>query len=418
MQTNKSTGQEAIAEMVANGRVITRKSISTIADSAALQHNHRLLRALSVEVPPSPINGFASLVNFSPTADEPIHRWFRYREGYSVELVTELIKSLPSGSVVLDPFCGAGITLLAAREKGLPSIGLDVNPISTLVSKVKTTTLSRKAVETLANHIEQLRNARPAMRADPKPALKIIDKVFDSGILHALLVYRRIIKSIEQREIRDFIFVGWLSILEGVSNVYKEGNGLKYKNRKRTDNGYIHLNLESWQSAVFPADRFSHVKNRLIQKLRTMVSDLAHMPKEYGDVTVIEAAAEHLGEHLPPNSVAMLVFSPPYCNCFNYFKMYKVELWMGEFASTYGELKLLNRRGLRSHVETILRRDGDKVEPISELFASQLDGLKLWDRRIPKAVRGYFIDMAEVLAQLYIVLKPLSKCVIVVGNSA
>lgn len=418
MRTDKKTLQEAIAKMVTSGQATTRRSISTIADTATLKRNQGLLRTLSKEIPPSPINGFASLVNFAPTADQPIHRWFRYREGYSVELVKELIRSLPHGSLVLDPFCGAGTTLLAARQQGLPSIGLDVNPISTLVSKVKTTTLPPKVVEAIVHEIKLLRNARPSMHADPKPALKIIDKVFDAEILHALLVYRRIIKNVDQLDARDFIFVAWLSILESLSNVYKEGNGLKYKNRKRTEAGYIHLDLDSWQSAVLPADRFSYVKERLIHKLEVMLSDLAFMPRQSEEVKVIEAAAERLGRHVSPNSVAMSIFSPPYCNCFNYFKMYKIELWMGEFVSTYDELKLLNRRGLRSHVETILQRDGDKIEPISELFASQLDGIKLWDRRIPKAVRGYFIDMAEVLAQLHSALKPLGKCVIVVGNSA
>lgn len=412
------TVNEMIAELALGGIAITRKSVSTTANPVTLRFNQTQLEALSDEICPSPINGYASLVNFVPTSDQPIHRWFRYREGYSTELIKEFIKDLPRGSVVLDPFCGAGTTLLAARERGLPSVGIDVNPISVLVSRVKTTSFTSSLRTQLRKHINMLESVHKKMDADLKPSFNVIDKIFDRDILHALLVFRQAIKSIENTQIREFIFVAWLSILEGVSNVYKEGNGLKYRNRKRTDLGYIPLNMEDWQAAVFPEDRFSFVKERLFKKLSEMVGDLDHMPEKDAGATIIEDTAENIANHILPNSVAMTIFSPPYCNCFNYFKMYKVELWMGEFVSNYQELQQLNRRGLRSHVETVLKKDSDVEEPVSEEYAALLDDLALWDRRIPRAVRGYFIDMKEVLRNIHTVLKPEGKAVIVVGNSA
>ena len=38
-----------------------------------------------------------------------------------------LLASCPPGGVVLDPFCGTGTTLLAARNLGLQSVGIDVS---------------------------------------------------------------------------------------------------------------------------------------------------------------------------------------------------------------------------------------------------------------------------------------------------
>lgn len=35
-----------------------------------------------------------------------------------------------AGEWVLDPFCGRGTTILAARLRGLPSVGVDSNPIA------------------------------------------------------------------------------------------------------------------------------------------------------------------------------------------------------------------------------------------------------------------------------------------------
>ena len=398
--------------------VSSRKSVVQIANVVSQASNMKLLSSLSADFPATPITGYGSLVNYAPNADRPVHRWFWYREGYSIELVKDLIKDLPKGSVILDPFCGAGTSLLAARELGYPSIGFDVNPISILVSRVKTAIYTEELKKAIATQVNLLADANVSMPVDSKPELKIIDKVYDANVLKALLIFRFAIKAISQREVREFCFVAWLSILEQVSNVYKEGNGIKYRNRKRTDEGYIQLDLASWQDSTLPANRFEFVKGELLSKLKDMCADLDHMPTNISDTTIVESPAESIGEHLHENSISMAVFSPPYCNCFNYFKMYKVELWMGEFVSSYDELKELNRRGLRSHVETILRRDDDVAVPEAEEYARLLDGLELWDKRIPNAVRGYFIDMTKVMQGLYKALKPSGKAIIVVGNSA
>src|SRR3954447_1786415 len=41
--------------------------------------------------------------------------------------------------VILDPFCGSGTVLLEGMLKGHAVMGVDVNPIARLISKVKTT---------------------------------------------------------------------------------------------------------------------------------------------------------------------------------------------------------------------------------------------------------------------------------------
>src|SRR5436309_3516443 len=42
------------------------------------------------------------------------------------------------GSFVFDPFCGCGTTLLEAQAAGYPSIGVDLNPIASMIARVKT----------------------------------------------------------------------------------------------------------------------------------------------------------------------------------------------------------------------------------------------------------------------------------------
>ena len=49
----------------------------------------------------------------------------------------EHLRTLSRGRWVLDPFCGRGTTLFAARLLGLPSVGIDVNPVAVAIARAK-----------------------------------------------------------------------------------------------------------------------------------------------------------------------------------------------------------------------------------------------------------------------------------------
>ena len=56
---------------------------------------------------------------------------------------------------VLDPFCGRGTTLFAARTFGVPSVGIDVNPVAVAIAQAKVATVGAPAVVRLAKRILQ-----------------------------------------------------------------------------------------------------------------------------------------------------------------------------------------------------------------------------------------------------------------------
>ncbi len=55
--------------------------------------------------------------------------------------------------VVLDPFCGRGTTLYAARMCGVPATGIDINPVAVAIAEAKLADASPKAVAELARRL-------------------------------------------------------------------------------------------------------------------------------------------------------------------------------------------------------------------------------------------------------------------------
>lgn len=76
------------------------------------------------------------------------HNYYRYPARFSPKFVREVIELFSDpGDVILDPFVGGGTTLVEALAANRHSIGFDVSPIATFVSKAKTLTLSDKDLE-------------------------------------------------------------------------------------------------------------------------------------------------------------------------------------------------------------------------------------------------------------------------------
>ena len=86
--------------------------------------------------------------NFVFSARFARHRWFNYKEGFSPVLVERIFNEykLNEQASVCDPFCGAGTTLTVAKEKGIKSVGFEVNPFAAFISKIKTDNYSKNDI--------------------------------------------------------------------------------------------------------------------------------------------------------------------------------------------------------------------------------------------------------------------------------
>lgn len=355
-----------------------------------------------------------NLVNYSPKSDFPIHRWFKYREGYSIDLISSIIKD--SDSKILDPFCGCGSTLIASKIKNKDAIGIDINPISVFVSKVKVENYSKEDLNNIKVYFKSILNSNSLKKIET-PKLKIIDKAFHPEILDQLLRLKWRIDKIEDEKSREFIFLAFISVIESLSNTFKEGNGLKYRFTKRTPKGYIRIPLDQWYEENLPKNKIDYVNKTLEDKLNLMINDVNTSSFSSSKIEVKRGDAQKISNYVQRDSISLTVFSPPYCNCFDYYEIFKLELWLGGFVKSYNELRCERKLAIRSNTNADLSKPVENYDQL-ETIVNLINGQDIWNKNIPSLIRGYFTDMDKTLQEIFKVTKNQGRCIIIVGNSA
>ena len=335
------------------------------------------------------------LVNFKENNNLPKHNWLKYKEGYASQLVSNAIKSnsFDKSKYVLDPFCGVGTTNLVAQEHGIKSIGFDINPIAILASQVKTNYYTPEERDLIYKVINNSFNCTPYKF---KNIPKVLFTSFSSEVLKNILVLKKFIMEVQDNNVRSFLNLALISIVEDCSMRVKDGNGIKLKQNKK----YIR-------------DVHGHFKF----KIENMLNDVQSSNYKIETNIFNESSIQYLDKFVEDDSISLCVFSPPYANCFDYLEVYKLEVWIGGFANKYEDFKLYRKKAMRSHVNSrfdhTIKYDYKNIEIISELITS----FNIWNKNIPDMIRGYFDDTNILLKKLYNKLTKNSKVYIVVANS-
>ena len=300
-----------------------------------------------------------------------------------------------SGSIHLfDPFAGSGTSLVAAKELGIKATGIEINPFSCHMALTKTQNYSDAEIKKAG--LFKVPKHKPIKNSFEKYELSIIENLFEIENFEKIELLKKKIKAEENIKVKNILFTALLCILQQVSYYKKAGNGLKKKR--------IYQSVDTF-------DAFDI-------KLKEIVSDIK-LNNSKNQTVIINDNCLNINNH-NIKDIDITIFSPPYANCFDYYEVYKIELWLGEFVKSYDELRALRKAALTSNLNADLKKKS-KIVTSSKILIAILDHLnntKLWDNKIPKMLNAYFSEMERLLTDLYIKTKKGGYCVIVVGNSS
>ena len=299
---------------------------------------------------------------------------------------------LDERDTLLDPFAGAGTTLLAAKEKGVPASGYDLSPLAVLISNVKTETLSRTRLESVWRTLDDSSSqARSGVIARDYPAL--VRRALPNGRLEAFEAVAARIRNVDcTSSERDFFRLALISIIPRFSQAVANGGWLRWT-KEGNDGGSVE-------------DAFK-------TRAEIMLSDVRDVEAStVGDGwTTRKADARTLPDQ--DDTYTAVITSPPYPNRHDYTRVFGVEL-MFDFLS-WEENRSLRHQSFHSHPEARPERPlAEEYVPPARLDPS-IDHLR--DGRIRRMLRGYFLDMYLCLREVARVCRQGASVAFVVGNA-
>ena len=342
-------------------------------------------------------NKYKRLVNFDTNQNYPRHSWFDIKEGYSTDLVKNVLLDLKikkQDGYIMDPFSGSGTSVLASSILGYQSIGIEVNPFLYFLSKIKCVNYSNK-FNLLLNNFKKLDIKKQSLSEVPK--LSISKKLFKNQ-LNEILRIKNWIKQIKDKNCKELFFCAYLCSLDKASFAKKDGNGLKYPKNK------VPLKFK---------DVFVNNLEKFIEDTKKVKIDKKPLIFQGNNLQILNQKSF---EKKYRNKISLCVFSPPYANCFDYTEVYKTELWFGDFVKEYKDLRNLRNKTLSSH----LNKTFADVKILKEIipYIDKIKIKKLWSKKIINMLINYFYEMDILLSKLNTLIRKKGKCVIVVGNSS
>ncbi len=364
-----------------------------------------------------------SLVSFQANRSRSAYRWYKYKEGFSAALVEYLLNrwQIARGRI-LDPFAGSGTALFVASDLGMDADGIELLPVGQQIVRAREMVERGLDDDTIAR-LREWRGARPwkntAERA-PIVELRITRGAYPPETKDAIERYLGAIRA-EQPAVQTLLRFALLCVLEAVSYTRKDGQYLRWDYRagrarggKEFDKGTV---LDFDTAIVGKLDEILQDVSDGLSQL-TVFGD-GRAGERRGKIHLIEGSCLEAMPQMPSETYDALVTSPPYCNRYDYTRTYALELAVLGIGER--EIVDLRQRMLSCTVENraknllamnpawreaIAVADGNALlQAILSYLEGQRDAGNLNNNGIPRMVRGYFYEMACMVAEAARVLK-------------
>ena len=381
-------------------------------------------------------------VSFQANRNEPIYRWFKYREGFSSELVKYFLENYSTKpGTILDPFAGVGTTLFAAQELGWQSFGVELLPVGTFVMETRQT-ISDVDTQKLSSVVKNLWKELAKINKYNAHVnhITITKDAFPDDTEILLNKYLTYCSTIKNKKIQAVLRFAAFSVLEEISYTRKDGQYLRWDYRSKRElpgKPYNIGKILSFQKAV--SDKLSEIIRDLSHD---MSESLFEFPKRNGHtkhpINIIEGSCLEELPKLGNGFFDFIITSPPYCNRYDYTRTYALELvFLGNDNDDV--------RNLRQSMLSCTVENKEKVEQLNQFYTSrgkaatfekvisvynssaamaevnsilgELNKLeKLNNSNVPRMVKNYFLEMCFVISEIARVTRSGGYCVMVNDN--
>lgn len=386
-------------------------------------------------------------VSYQLSKNDTLHSWLKYKEGFSAELVENLLEemNLEEGSTVMDPFMGSGTTNMVCRINGINSIGFDILPTSELSIRAKQSVLEYdvRELETIldwiANYkvpgdyqgtVNEIGITKGAYPDKTNKEISYVSEQVDGSNYSEnakLLVKLCILNSLERSSYtsKDGQYLAW---------DYRSQKCVSANAKRELEGKKISVRLDKGQIPEFRTVLLSEMSN-VIKDIRKIQSGL---PKYNSELQFISGSVLFKAPELGDGIIDGVITSPPYCNRYDYTRTYALELvYLGLSEKQLSSLRqeLLSctvenkskRERLKDYYESIGKIDdfnkitdlidnNDVLNEIDDALKYRLSTGEINNKSVLRMVHDYFSDLTFVYYELYRLCKSGAKVAFVNDN--
>ncbi len=386
-----------------------------------------------------------TLVSFQANKSVAIYNWFKYKEGFSEQLVRYILhyfKKQPG--VLLDPFSGAGSALFAASSLKWQTKGIEILPVGSYA------THARFIAQRINTHkfrevVSELKYLNYIDYYDEAYALKhitITRGAFPSSEEQQLTGYIAYChRYIADDNMRTLLLYAAFCILEAISYTRKDGQYLRWdvrsgrsQGKKPFNKGYIPTFREAIDEKL--CQIVTDLEARTVQ--RELFDDTSLLTHTKGECELFEGSCLEILPTMEANSIDLILTSPPYANRYDYTRTYALELvYLGCDDEKVKHLRqamlscTVENKDKRAKLETLYANLGkgqeyqfidstfqrqEALQEILSLLESYREQGKLNNLNISRMIHNYFYEMSFVIYELSRCLKPGGLIVMVNDN--
>ncbi|MCY1053977.1 hypothetical protein [Nannocystis sp. SCPEA4] len=314
------------------------------------------------------------------------------------------ILALPTG--VFDPCCGSGTVLLEAALAGQRSVGVDINPLAALVSRVKVTRVSqKKCVHLLERLNARIQSSRPTI-----PDVVNLDMWFSRLAIERLGGMRTIIDRIEEKPVRELFQVAFAKAVRACSLADPRMPVPVRPNLQRLPPGSsVRAQIEQHLQRAKRPDVAELMRNAVTQ----LLAALSNLPPRVPKTRTYVSDARHLALD---EQFGLVLTSPPYGSAQKYIRSSSLALgWLG--LATSAELSALEAMSIgREHV----RRAELKAVPYPMLPSAEPLISSTYRENPARAhlAASYLADLSALIRICRLHLAPRGAVVMVLGDTS
>jgi DNA modification methylase len=318
---------------------------------------------------------------------------------------------------ILDPFCGSGTTLVEGVLAGYNTIGIDIDPLSAMISKVKTTRLDESELKNVSEWLfKELKTKKEGIF---KPDCETIEHWFTEDAITKLSNIRTLLNQIPEnfgdnkkvKDIQDLFLICFSSIIRKVSNADDESqktyvSHTKIKKPKEVNSLFLsQLDLFINRAIKFSASTSSKSISKII----------------------VSSSADSLEEKLNGKKIDLVVTSPPYIKAIDYIYNQMVELfWIGDLFQMQTQTKQNEKKSHyigNKQISKLEFKDYTpyntitNIEKLDEKLKEVYDTDKKNGHKHSYVTFKYFAEMEKHFSQISRCLENGTHYVLVVGDS-